>query len=221
MPALTASPPTKWPECTAIWTLCISSGARAGSPPPSPSPPWSSGRLPSPSLSTGCLQLVALYMTGERALACGWAGIFLRGVSYEWGKEREVRGTPVCNDKCAPLLRAASASLLRPHLLSRVPGALTQANIASHVPTPRPGAPPMFPYVPSGVIPGAVKRLTNVIMMTWQNWDGTCCLSRSAVLVGVRMDNPSKGLATCAVGSGRREVRRLPPGSSGGGWVTG
>lgn len=133
--ALTASPLTKWPECTAIWTLYISNGVKAESPPPFPSHPWSSGRPPCPSLSTGCLQLVELCMTGERG-----TGIFLCGISCEQGEGREVGGTPVWNYKYAPLLRAASATLLSTHLLSRAHGALTSASGASYVPTPWRGA---------------------------------------------------------------------------------
>ena len=60
----------------------------------------------------------------------------------------------------------------------------------------------MFPYVTSGMVPGAVKRLTNMVTMIWQNWDGTCFLPRSAVMLGVRMENSSKGLTTSAVVSG-------------------
>lgn len=64
--APTASRPTRWPGCTAIWTLYTNSGVRAESLPPFPSRPWSSGRPTRPSPSTGCLRSVGLCMTGER-----------------------------------------------------------------------------------------------------------------------------------------------------------
>lgn len=71
MSAPTASPPTRWPACTATWTWCTSAGDTAGSQRPSRSPPWSPGRLSTPSASTGCPPSVASSMRGEAL--CSWA----------------------------------------------------------------------------------------------------------------------------------------------------
>lgn len=93
MSALTASPLTKWPGCIAIWTSYTSNGVKAESPPPFPSHPWLLGKPKSPSLSTGCLLLVELYMTGER-------GTPLSLKHFKGGKEYKVKRTLIVMLTC-------------------------------------------------------------------------------------------------------------------------
>lgn len=64
-------------------------------------------------------------MTGERALAVGELVSFSVAFLMNEGKNVKLGEPQFVTIKCAPLLRAASASLLHPYLLSRVPGALT------------------------------------------------------------------------------------------------
>lgn len=177
MTALTASPPTKWHECTAIWTLCISSGARARSPPPSPSPPWSSGRLKSPSLSTGCLRLVELCMTGERALAVGelvsFSVVFLmnEGKSVKLGEPQSVtisvhRCSGLPPPPCSVLISwAGFLGLSRKPTLDHVGLLLGQGHLW---------------YFLMSQLAWSQELRRGWQTMVWQNWDSTCFLSRSA-----------------------------------------
>jgi hypothetical protein len=156
MTALTASPLTKWLECIAIWTLYISNGVKAESPPPFPSHQWSLGRPTSPSLFIGCLLLVELYLTGERDACWGWAGIIL----YEG--ENVKLGNPIWTMN---VCTTAQGCFLRSTLCS--------------VPYPSSWTSPLSHSTESSS--RGLKRLANVTRMTWQKGEGTSHLSWSAV----------------------------------------
>lgn len=84
MTAPIPSPPTKWPGCIATWIWCTSAGARARSPRPSQSLPWSRGRRRTPSASTGCLPSAVSSMRGKGRDGCDGRD----GLGHAWGPAR-------------------------------------------------------------------------------------------------------------------------------------